>query len=143
MQGIFRCCLLLSREIVKKMNEILGEYGLSYSHWVVVYYVKNQGSSTLVDISNHVNVKKPVITRSVHALEDKGIVQQIPSEDKREKIIELTELGEGIYQVCRKVIDQLECTALEGISQEEKNAIFKNLVEIRDNLMGIGGNKIG
>ncbi|MBP2650848.1 MAG: MarR family transcriptional regulator [Firmicutes bacterium] len=141
MQGFFRRCLLLNRAFISKMNEVLGVYGLSYSKWTVVCYVKDHGSSMLVDIANHANVRNPVITRIVQRLEENGVVQQIPGLDKREKIIELTEKGERIYQECRKVIDNLERKVLAGISEEEIKAAFEVFPKVRDNLMDIGDNK--
>lgn len=142
LQGFFRRCILLSRTLISKINEVLGAFDLSYAKWTVVCYVKDHGSSTLVDISNHANVRKPVITRTVQSLEEKGIVQQIPSADKREKIIKLTESGEEVYKVCRKLIDKLECDVLAGIPDEKQKAAFEILPNVRDNLINIGGNKL-
>ena len=141
MLGFFRRCLLLNRTLISKLNEVLGVYGLSYSQWTVIHYVKEHGASTLVGISKHANVRKPVITRIVHRLENNGIIQQIPGSDKREKIIELTEKGERIYQECRKIIDKLERDVLEGIPEEEKKAAFEVLPKVRDNLIKRGDNK--
>lgn len=139
MQGFFRRYILLHRALISKLNELLGAYGLSYSQWTVLYYVKNNGSSTLVDIANYYNVKKPVITRTVQSLEEKLIVQQIPGTDKREKLIQLTELGDDIYKVCRHLIDELEANVMEGISDKEKKVVSEILPKIRDNLINVGG----
>ncbi|MDR3560557.1 MAG: MarR family transcriptional regulator [Negativicutes bacterium] len=138
MQGFFRRCLLLNRTLITKLNEALAAHGLTYPQWTVIYYVKDQGHSTLVDIANYASVKKPIITRTVQSLEERGIVRQIPGTDRREKIIVLTESGERIYQACRKLIDNLEQKVLEGIPEEEKRAAFNILPMIRDNLINCG-----
>ncbi|MBP2637235.1 MAG: MarR family transcriptional regulator [Firmicutes bacterium] len=139
-QGFFRHYFSLHRALISKLNELLAEYGLSYSLWTVIFYVKTHGSSTLVDIAHFYNVKKPVITRTVQNLEEKGIIRQIPGADKREKLVELTEAGEQIYKICRKLIDELEDEIMKNISEEEKAAIFESLPQIRANVLAIGGN---
>lgn len=139
MQGFFRHYILVHRALISKLNELLSAFGLSYSQWTVVYYVKNNGSSTLVDIANYYNVKKPVITRTVQSLEEKLIVQQIPGIDKREKLIQLTDAGEDIYNVCRKLIDELELNVMKGISADDKKVVSACLSRIRANLISVGG----
>ncbi|WP_346931214.1 MarR family transcriptional regulator, partial [Clostridium sp.] len=91
MQGLFQRFFSLYRPLVSKLNELLGEYNLSYSLWQVIYYLKNNGPSSLVDIANYYNIEKPSVTRRVNSLEEKLMVRAISSKDKREKIIELTE----------------------------------------------------
>jgi MarR family transcriptional regulator for hemolysin len=141
MQGFFQQYLTLYRPLISKLNELLGEYDLSYSLWQVIFYIKNNGPSMLVDISNHYNVEKPTITRRVYSLEEKQIVNQIPSKDRREKIIQLTQLGEEIYQTCRKRITELEYRVMQDIPEEEQNASFKIFPKIRDNMINKEGNK--
>lgn len=132
MLGFFRRCLMLNRALISILNEVLGVYGLSYAQWTVIFYVNEHGASMLMDISKHINVSKPVITRIVQKLENNGIVQQMPGPDKREKIIELTEKGKGIYRECRVIIDKLEREVLESIPEAEKRAAFAVLHKVRD-----------
>ena len=70
MEGFFQRYLRLYRPLITSLNELLSAYELSYSLWEVVFYIKNNGPSTLVDIANHYNVEKPTITRRVHRLEE-------------------------------------------------------------------------
>lgn len=138
MQGFFKRYLGMYRPLITRLNELLAGYHLSYSLWQVIVYVKDNGSATLVDISNHYNVEKPTITRRVQRLEESKLVKQIASKDRREKVIQLTELGEEVYKACRKEITALENSVMEGISQEEQVAIFEVLPKIQDNIMNRG-----
>ena len=138
MQGFFQRYLGLYRPLITKLNELLAVYDLSYSLWQVIVYVKNNGPATLVDISSNYNVEKPTITRRVQRLEESQLVKQIASKDRREKIIQLTELGEEVYKACRKDITELENSVMEGIPQEEQVAIFQVLPKIQDNIMNRG-----
>lgn len=141
MEGFFQRYLSLYRPLITTLNELMSTYELSYSLWQVIFYIKNNGPSTLVDISNQYNVEKPTITRRVHRLEDLQIVEQIPGKDRREKIIQLTELGEEIYQACRKKITDLENSVMEGLTKEEQMMAFQTLPKIQDNIMKREGSK--
>jgi MarR family transcriptional regulator, transcriptional regulator for hemolysin len=123
------------------MNELMSTYELSYSLWQVIFYIKNNGPSTLIDIANNYNVEKPTITRRVHRLEELKMVKQIPGMDRREKVIQLTEAGEEIYQVCRKKITALEKSVMAGIENDEQMITFQTLPKIRENIIRGEGSK--
>ena len=141
MEGFFRQFLRLYRPLITNLNELLAPSNLSYSLWQVIFFVKNFGPSTLVDVSGYYNVEKPTITRRVHRLEELQMVRQIPGKDRREKIIQLTELGEEIYQACRVKITELEYRVMEGIPNDEQNIAYKILPKIQDNLNNREDNK--
>ncbi|WP_338449863.1 MarR family transcriptional regulator [Niallia oryzisoli] len=135
MQGFFQSYLRLYRPLITTLNELMSSYQLSYSLWQVILYIKNNGPSTLVDISSYYNVEKPTITRRVHRLEELQIVKQIPGKDRREKVIQLTELGEKIYKEIRTKITDLEHQVMEGITAEEQMITFETLPKIQENIM--------
>lgn len=141
MQGFFQRYLQLYRPLISKLNEELSEQDLTYSLWQIIFYLENNGPSMLVDISNHYNVEKPTITRSVHRLQEKMIVEVIPSKDRREKIIQLTAKGQDIYHACRLKITELEYKVMEGIPKEDQIVAFHILPKIHENIIKEGYKK--
>ncbi|MFS0779143.1 MarR family transcriptional regulator [Neobacillus sp. 3P2-tot-E-2] len=141
MEGFFQRYLSLYRPLITRLNELMSTYELSYSLWQVIFYIKNNGPSTLVDIANQYNVEKPTVTRRVQRLEGLQIVKQIPGMDRREKVIQLTEVGEEVYQACRKEITDLENRVMDGIANEEQMITFQTLPKIQGNIMKGDGRK--
>jgi MarR family transcriptional regulator for hemolysin len=134
MKGFFQRFISLYRPITSKMNDLLSEYNLSYSLWQVIFYLKNNGPSSLVDISKYYSIEKPSVTRRVQSLEEKMIITEIVSKNKREKIIQLTEVGEELYQICRERITCLEYEVMKGITEEEQQIVFEVLPQILENI---------
>jgi MarR family transcriptional regulator, transcriptional regulator for hemolysin len=141
LEGFFQRYLSLYRPLITRLNELMSTYELSYSLWQVIFYIKNNGPSTLVDIANQYNVEKPTITRRVQRLEDLRIVKQIPGMDRREKVIQLTEVGEEIYQNCRNKITDLENSIMDGILYDDQMILFQTLPKIQENIMKGDGSK--
>lgn len=135
MKGFFQRFITLYRPIINLLNELLGEFDLSYSLWQVMYFLKMNGPSSLVDISKYYEVEKPAITRRVQRLEKMSLVEVIPSQNKREKIIQLTDRGEEVYELCRKRITNLESHVMQGIPEEEQFAAFRLLPKIKSNIL--------
>ena len=105
--------LQFSRTFTKKLNEQLAKVDLFHSQWMIIYYLKQYGSSTLVEISNYLDVEKPTVTRTVNRLEERKLIEQIPGKDKRERRIQLTDLGEKTYLKARKAVEEFELQLLD------------------------------
>ena len=115
----FHQYLQVSRSLVKRINEALAPYDMYHSQWRIVYYLKNIGPATLVEIGAYFHVEKPTVTRTVNRLEKSGLIEQIPGRDKREKRIQLSEKGNGVYEECRAAVDGLEEKWMKDLSPEE------------------------
>lgn len=138
--GFFKLYLRLYRPLITALNDLLSVQGLSYGLWQVVVYLHDHGPSTLVDISGYYKVEKPSITRRIQRLEELGLVACSPGKDRREKVAELTSTGMAVYRTCRRQITELEGLALEGISEEEQQAVFQALLKIRNTFSQKTGN---
>ncbi len=75
------------------------------------------------------------MTRTIARLEESGYIEQVAGKDKREKPMQLTELGTRVYEEVRVTIDQFEQEVLEGISEEEQQETIRIMEQIRNNML--------
>lgn len=127
--------MLLYRPFENNLNIQLNKHDLHRAQWSILYYLNNYGSATLVELANYQSVEKPTITRTISRLEELGYVEHVPSKDKREKRMRLTELGKKVYSEVRVTIDQYEQEILKGITEEEQLAAIRIMGEIRNNII--------
>lgn len=126
---------MLFRPFENKLVVLLSEHNIQRAQWTIMYYLFNFGTATLVELSNYQSVEKPTITRTINQLEDFGFVEKVPSKDKREKRMQLTELGRKVYNEVRVTIDQYEEGILKGIPETEQLQAIQIMSEIRNNLI--------
>ncbi|WP_438823133.1 MarR family winged helix-turn-helix transcriptional regulator [Peribacillus butanolivorans] len=131
----FQELLLLYRPFENNLNIQLNKHNLHRAQWSILHYLSNYGSATLVELANYQSVEKPTITRTITRLEELGYVEHVPSKDRREKRMQLTELGTKIYSDVRITIDQYEQDILKGITEEEQLAAIRIMSEIRNNII--------
>lgn len=127
--------MLLYRPFENNLNIQLNKHDLHRAQWSILYYLNNYGSATLVELANYQSVEKPTITRTISRLEELEYVEHVPSKDKREKRMRLTELGKTVYSEVRVTIDQYEQEILKGITEEEQLAAIRIMGEIRNNII--------
>ena len=135
-QRFFHQLLLLYRPFENHLNLQLAKHDLYRAQWSILYYLSNNDSATLVELSHYQSVEKPTITRTINRLEELGYVEHIPGKDKREKRMKLTDLGKIVYKDVRVTIDQFEQDILQGISEEEQLETIRVMEGIRNNLIG-------
>ncbi|WP_404319081.1 MarR family winged helix-turn-helix transcriptional regulator [Bacillus lumedeiriae] len=126
--------MLLYRPFEHQLNLLLGDHGLYRAQWTVLYYLMNEGPATLVELAGYQRVEKPTMTRTVQRLEEMGYVTPIPGKDKREKRMQLTELGRSVYKEVRVTVDEFEQEILKGISEEQQLESIRVMEEIRNNI---------
>lgn len=135
-QKFFHQLLLLYRPFENHLNLQLAKHDLYRAQWSILYYLSNNDSATLVELSHYQSVEKPTITRTINRLEELGFVEHIPGKDKREKRMQLTDLGKAVYKDVRVTIDQFEQDILQGITEEEQLETISIMEGIRNNLIG-------
>jgi DNA-binding MarR family transcriptional regulator len=95
---IIRQLVLMGRPITHRLDEVVGNRGLTPSRWMVIDFVERSGTCTLVEISRHLSIKTPSVTRTIDFLEGRKLVEEISGKDRREKRIRLTVLGKKHMQ---------------------------------------------
>ncbi|WP_255286598.1 MULTISPECIES: MarR family winged helix-turn-helix transcriptional regulator [unclassified Bacillus (in: firmicutes)] len=133
-QKFFHQLLMMYRPFENRLNVHLAEHQLYRAQWTILYYLANNESATLVELSHYMSVEKPTVTRTINRLEELGFVEHVPGKDKREKRMQLSAAGQKVYKDVRVTIDQYEQEILEGITEEEQIEAIRIMGEIRNNI---------
>lgn len=114
---------------------MLGTHHIQRAQWTILFYLYENNSATLVELSNYQSVEKPTITRTIQQLEALGYVEQMTSQDKREKRMQLTELGTETYLKVRIAVDKFEEEIVQNLSGKELEEAIQIMSSIRNNLL--------
>jgi DNA-binding MarR family transcriptional regulator len=112
----------------------LAAVDLYHSQWLIIYYLTQFETSTLVEISNYLDVEKPTITRTVNRLEERKLIENFPSKDKRERRIRLTAKGSNISERASSIVNNFENELLEGISEADLETAFQTIKQFKSKL---------
>lgn len=128
----------ISRNIRKLKNLAMSEYGLRSTHVSCLYYLYSAGSMTATQLCERCDEDKAAISRALDLLEEKGFVTCQSNTAKRyNSYLILTEQGkdvsERIFAKVTHILDEIG----EGLSEEERTALYQNLMTINDNLVKV------
>lgn len=112
-----------SRHLTKKLNEQLSPLGIYSSQWTVIYYLKRNGPATQAELCAYLSVEAPTMTRTINRLELAGWVIKTAGRNKREKLIELTDLAIEQFPIWKAAVDSFESKIMNGITEiDQTNA---------------------
>ncbi|WP_166170083.1 MarR family transcriptional regulator [Acinetobacter sp. SA01] len=135
--SLLRCARLMSDEI----NTILLPHQLNYSLWQVLYVIQLKQGCTSIDIAEYLNVSKPSIAKRIHALIQLEVLDQVDTEDKRQKKLILSIKGQQLFAVCSEKLDLFEQQLLLPLDQAAQNSTLNTLHKLMEHLQEMKGSQ--
>lgn len=117
----------------KHANQLLAPYDLTGSQFriLMLLYQSPLGNIRQIDIENEFLMTNPTVTGLVQKLEQKELIQRIPNaEDKRSKLLVLTERAMKMKEEILRLSDDLERQMTVNLSQKECAKLRELLTKI-------------
>ena len=128
----------ISRSIRRIKTQEMSELALKSPHVSCLYYLYKAERMTLKELCNVCEEDKANISRSIKYLEENGYVCAESSHKKRYQTpLVLTEKGREAGAFIVKKIDSLLMAASEGLSESDREAMYRSLTLINENLQHI------
>jgi len=109
--------------------------GLSASQAIVLGIIARKQPVSARDISEHLGISAPAVTRQVDALERLDFVRrEEDSEDERVLRISLTERGVELWPRVKGVLREVHRVAVGQLDPEEVRVMLRSLDSMRQNL---------
>jgi MarR family transcriptional regulator for hemolysin len=119
-----------SRLSVKEVNEALKSFNLYSSQWSILFCLKQFGAMTQKEIWQYLNVEAPTVTRTIVRLEQSGWIERREGQDKRERIVHLTEQTEKLMPEIEQRIVEMEEKLLFRLTDEEQKQLIALMKKI-------------
>ncbi len=118
-----------------KQNTMLAKFQLSNPSWSIMHVLMHHGPQTVSHLSVLKNVEKPSISRVVQLLVELGYVECLSGEDKRVKMVALTEKGTQVGKVLHEELGKFQLKLLTGVSEEDQAVVIRVLQSIKKELL--------
>ena len=118
-----------SREIIKRYKPFLDEIDLTYTQYIAMMVLWEQGSTTVKELGNALYLDSGTLTPLLKKMEVKGLINRRRSEtDERSLIVSLTGAGEALKDKALSVPQQMaSCVCLEP---EEARELYRILYKL-------------
>lgn len=125
-----------SKELVKRYNERLEEFNLTYTQYLALMSLYESGTANVKELGKKLFLDSGTLTPLLKSLEKKGYLTRNRSmEDERQLLVSITEAGCAII----KKVSDLPIKLREELVEDEKSIeclqiiLRKTLKKLRDN----------
>lgn len=124
---------LCSKEIIRKYSPLLKKIDLTYTQYIVMMYLWENGESSLREIGKGLKLESSTLTPLAQKLESKGFLKRKKSNvDERNLIITLTKKGNDLKKDALDVPKYMgKCISL---NEEESITLYRLLYKVLDNI---------
>lgn len=115
------------------LDKKLGEYDITRSQAHFLLGLNEQDHVSQEEICNLFNMTEGTVARTMKRLEDKKlIIRQTNPQDKRKKIIILTDNGKKIVNDIKTIDEEIEKDFCKNISKNQLNQLKLNLKKLAE-----------
>ncbi len=121
----------------KRANELLKEFGLTFSQFRLLIYICECDGTTvsLKEIERRFSLTQQTVAGIIKRLEEKGFVLACEDEaDKRVKNVLLTAKGEKSYKNAMDCYQKSQDLLTRGLSQSEQQELYRLLAIVLENV---------
>ena len=124
----------INKHIRKRMDETLGDYGLSYAEWGVLGHLSLTGPpyrSSPGELADKDNLSSGAMTSRLDRLEKAGFVRRLPDpSDRRALQVELTDEGHKLWLEAVDVQAAKEAALAAALDEREMGQLNKLLRKV-------------
>lgn len=118
------------RAVTKGVNLTFENYNLHSSEWAIITTLKQAGTLTQGDLANYLNIEPPAVSRTLVVLINKGLIDRITGDDKREKLVSLSRKALALYPVLLEISQNHRQSMLTGLSEKQQIDLENSLKTI-------------
>jgi DNA-binding MarR family transcriptional regulator len=121
----------ITRRLIEAERPLLDAHGLSMWTYVALTRLADAPSPTQLMLAEQMGYDKTRLITLLDQLSDAGLIERRPDpEDRRARIVSLTDAGRALYGAARDDIRRMEAAMLSGLGAGEQATLRSALTDL-------------
>jgi len=116
-----------SRAVTQLYDEILQPSGLLTTQFTLVVAISIAGSTTITRLAEDLVMDRTTLTRNLKPLERQGLIEIVPGQDQRTRVVALTAEGCEALTKAIPLWEQVQASVVEGLGQNRWSRLLSDL----------------
>jgi DNA-binding MarR family transcriptional regulator len=118
------------RVVTQMYAEILEPTGLQKTQFTLLVMVAILNQSTVSDLADMLVMDQTTVTRGLDLLKRQGLIETLPGEDRRTRLVTLTSQGEEMLVKAMPLWEQAQAKMLGELGTEKGEKLLELLSEV-------------
>lgn len=110
---------------------------LTQTHWITLHNIcQLPPEQSQIQLAKAIGIEQPSLVRTLDQLEEKGLItRHTCTNDRRAKLIKLTEAAKPLLQKVNNVIDSTRDEILNGMSEADIQLLSSMIAKLEQNIL--------
>lgn len=127
-----KCVAFVTNVAAKRLAECLNNrlmiYNVTKSQWFAMYYINRNEYLSQKELAELMGASQPTITGILDRLEKQDFIERKEDqEDKRRKVIGLTQAGKEVNEKLTYIAEDFKNTCLENVDEKDQETFLEIL----------------
>lgn len=130
MQAINCTCANLrmaTRAVTRLYSSVLGPSGLKGSQFTLISWLAKKGPMSMNELAGFLVTDRTTLTRNLKPLQRKGLVEITPGEDRRMRMVSITEAGLATYRRAKPLWAEAQTAMVDRLGKEDWRKLIEAL----------------
>jgi MarR family transcriptional regulator, lower aerobic nicotinate degradation pathway regulator len=109
------------------MDSVLRPFDLGSTQWLVLSRLTKEGPTMQRDLARLLHVERATLSGIVATLVRKGLIDQMPGEDQRQRVLQITDAGRRVWAELPDLLTVIRDVAFDGADPGELAIAFRVL----------------
>jgi DNA-binding MarR family transcriptional regulator len=126
-----------ARMLRRRFDQKARALGQTRAQWQALAYLARNEGINQAGLADLLDMEGISLCRLLDRMEEGGwVTRTVDPNDRRAKLIHMTDKAHGIFVEMQKTADQIYAEALSGLPKETRDELIKTLSHVRANLSG-------
>jgi len=115
------------RAVTQHYDRILQPVGLRGTQFTILSVVSLLGQVSISDLAEQMVIDRTTLTRNLKPLEQEGLIEIAPGEDRRVKVVKLTAHGRSVLKEAMPYWKEAQSEMLEHLGEKRAKILLSDL----------------
>ncbi len=118
---------MAARAVTQFYSSVLSPSGLKGSQFSLLSWLANKGPLSMNALAGFLVTDRTTLTRNLKPIERKGLVEIVPGEDRRVRMVSITDAGRTAYERAKPLWAEAQAAMVERLGDKDWRKLIKVL----------------
>ena len=126
-----------SRAVTQFYDETMASSGIKATQFTMLGAVALMGPASVTRLAEHLALDRTTLTRNLKVLADQGLVEIFAGEDRRERVVRLTDVGQAAIERATPVWREAQDALIDRFGEDRWRRMIEDMNDLGELIIAV------